>query len=70
MHKHHFAGCALVLIVALTVVLFTGASAGSIGILAVALVCPIAMVIAMWFLAGGAKRATTGGEATSADRIR
>jgi hypothetical protein len=57
MHKNHFAACAVVLIVALTVVLFTGASAGSLGILLVALVCPLAMVGAMWFLAGRTQRA-------------
>lgn len=52
MHKNHLAGCAIGVVLTLTVVVFTGGSAGGLGVLAGALWCPIAMIVAMKFLMG------------------
>jgi hypothetical protein len=54
MHKNHLVGCGVGVVLALALVTFTGGSAGSLGVLAVALICPIAMVAAMYFLMGHA----------------
>lgn len=53
MHRSHFAGCALTIVIALGFVAFTGGSAGGLGVLVAALACPIAMIVAMKFLMGG-----------------
>lgn len=52
MHKGHFAGCGIALVLALGFVAFTGGSAGGLGVLVAVLACPIAMVVAMKFLMG------------------
>lgn len=51
MHKNHLVGCGVGLVIAFAVVALSGGSAGSLGVLAAALTCPLAMVGAMWFLA-------------------
>jgi hypothetical protein len=51
MHKNHLVGCGVGLVIAFAVVALSGGSAGSLGVLAAALACPLAMVGAMWFLA-------------------
>ena len=53
MHKNHLVGCAAGIVIALAVVSLSGGSAGGLGILAVALICPIVMTAAMFFLMGG-----------------
>ena len=54
MHKNHLVGCGVGVVLALALVTLTGGSAGSLGVLAVALICPIAMVAGMYFLMGRA----------------
>lgn len=56
MHRNHLVGCAAGIAIALTVVSLSGGSAGGLGILAAALICPIAMTAAMFFLMGDAHR--------------
>jgi hypothetical protein len=56
MHKNHLVGCAAGIIIALAVVTLSGGSAGGLGILAAALVCPLVMTAAMFFLMGGNRR--------------
>jgi hypothetical protein len=53
MHKNHLVGCAAGIAIALAVVALSGGSAGGLGILAAALVCPLVMTAAMFFLMGG-----------------
>ena len=50
MNKNHLVGCAAGIVIALGVVTLSGGSAGSLGVLAVVLLCPIAMGGAMWLL--------------------
>jgi hypothetical protein len=52
MHRNHFVGCGVGIALALAVVALSGGSAGSLGVLLAVLICPIAMVGAMWFLTG------------------
>lgn len=52
MHKGHFAFCAVGLVAALGVLALTGGSAGGVGLIVAALVCPLAMVLAMGILVG------------------
>lgn len=59
MHKNHLVGCAAGIVLALTVVALSGGSIGSLGILAAALVCPLVMTGAMFFLMGGARSDST-----------
>lgn len=56
MHKNHLVGCGVGIAIALVLVAFSGGSAGSLGVLVAALVCPIVMVGAMWLLMGGRQR--------------
>lgn len=56
MHKNHFIGCGFGIAIALAFVAFSGGSAGGLGILAAALVCPIVMIGAMYFLMGNPHR--------------
>lgn len=53
MHKNHLVGCAVGIALALVVVALSGGSAGGLGILVAALICPIAMTAAMYFFMGG-----------------
>ena len=50
MHKNHLVGCAAGIAIALAVVALSGGSAGSLGVLAIVLLCPIAMAGVMWLL--------------------
>ena len=52
MHKNHLVGCGVGIALALVLVTLSGGSAGSLGVLVAALICPLAMVAAMWFLTG------------------
>ena len=61
MHKNHLVGCGVGIAIALVLVAFSGGSAGSLGVLVAALVCPIVMVGAMWLLMGGSQRSTEHG---------
>lgn len=56
MHKNHLVGCGVGIAIALVLVAFSGGSAGSLGVLVAALICPIVMVGAMWLLMGGPQR--------------
>lgn len=51
MHKNHLIGCGIGILLALVVVALSGGNAGSLGVLAAVLVCPVVMLGAMWFLA-------------------
>lgn len=53
MRKGHLTGCAVGVVLALSLVTFTGGSASGLGLLVAALACPIAMVVAMKVLMGG-----------------
>jgi hypothetical protein len=53
MDKGHLAACGVGLLLALAVVNVTGGSVGGLGLLVAALVCPIAIVAAVWLLMGG-----------------
>ena len=50
MHRSHLRLCGVGLVVALGYLLVTGGSAGGFGLLVAALVCPLAMVVAMTVL--------------------
>jgi hypothetical protein len=52
MHRSHMRLCGLGLLVALGYLILTGGSAGGVGLLIAALVCPLAMVLAMSVLMG------------------
>ena len=54
MRKNHLIGCGAGIALALGFVLLTGAAPAGLALLVVALVCPIAMVVAMKLLMGGA----------------
>ena len=56
MHKNHLVGCGVGIALALILVAFSGGSAGSLGVLLAALICPVVMVGAMWLLMGSADR--------------
>lgn len=58
MHKHHFIGCGVMLAAALLIFAATGGSAGGLGFVLVALLCPIAMGVVMWLLMGSQHRPT------------
>ncbi|WP_370328479.1 hypothetical protein [Euzebya sp.] len=51
MHKNHLIGCGVGIAIALAVVALSGGAAGSIGVLAAVLICPIVMGGALWWLA-------------------
>lgn len=55
-HRGHLWMCALGLVAALGYVALSGGSPGGIGIVVAALVCPIAMLLAMKLLMGGDRR--------------
>jgi TRAP-type C4-dicarboxylate transport system permease large subunit len=52
MHRQHLVGCGIGIAIALVVVVLSGGSGGSIGVLFAALICPVVMLGAMWFLMG------------------
>lgn len=51
MHTNHLVGCGVGIAIALAIVALSGGAAGSVGVLAAVLLCPIAMGAAMWWLA-------------------
>jgi hypothetical protein len=52
MHNRHLAGCAVMLAVALGFLVITGGSSAGLGLLLVALVCPLAMILGVKLLLG------------------
>lgn len=50
MNTNHLVGCAAGVAIALAVVALSGGSAGSLGVLAIVLLCPIVMGGVMWLL--------------------
>ena len=60
MHKGHLAGCAVGVVLALGFVSLTGGSAGSLGVLLAAVICPVAMIVAMKLLMGEQHREPDG----------
>jgi hypothetical protein len=53
MHKGHLGFCAVGITLALGYLVLTGGSAGGFGLLVAALICPLAMIVAMTVLMGG-----------------
>lgn len=53
MRKGHLVGCGIAIVLVLGFLAFTGGSSAGLGLLVVALACPVAMVVAMKFLMGG-----------------
>lgn len=58
MHRSHLPLCGFGLVAALGYLIVTGGSAGGVGLLIAALVCPLAMIVAMSVLMGHASRDT------------
>lgn len=56
MHRSHLALCGVGIALALGYLFVSGGSAGGVGILIAALVCPLAMILAMTVLMGHGKR--------------
>ncbi len=52
MHRSHLASCGVGLALAVGYLVVTGGSAGGVGLLIAALVCPLAMILAMTVLMG------------------
>lgn len=52
MHRSHLRLCGVGLVLALGYLLLNGGSAGGVGLLIAALVCPLAMIVAMSVLTG------------------
>ena len=52
MHRTHLRLCGVGLVLALGYLVLTGGSAGGVGLLIAALVCPLAMIVAMTVLMG------------------
>jgi hypothetical protein len=52
MHNRHLAGCAVMLAVALGFLVVTGGSSAGLGLVLVALVCPLAMILGVKLLLG------------------
>jgi high-affinity Fe2+/Pb2+ permease len=52
MHKGHLTTCGLMLAVAVGFLILTGGSTSGLGLVVVALVCPLAMIVAMKLLMG------------------
>lgn len=63
MHRSHLGLCGVGLVVALGYLLLTGGSAGGFGLLVAALVCPLAMILAMTVLMGNSSHEAAGGRA-------
>ena len=53
MHKSHLTGCVVGILLALAVVRLTGGSAGGLGVLVAALICPVMMLVMMRSMMGG-----------------
>ena len=60
MHRSHLGLCGIGLVVALGYLVLTGGSAGGFGLLIAALVCPLAMVLAMSVLMGNGSHPPAG----------
>lgn len=56
MHKSHVIGCGAAIAAVAAVAVF-GGSAGSLGVLVAALVCPLMMTGVLWMMMGGGRRA-------------
>jgi hypothetical protein len=56
MHRSHLRLCGVGLVLAFGYLLVTGGSAGGVGLLIAALVCPLAMIVAMSVLMGRDRR--------------
>lgn len=70
MHRSHLRLCGLGLVLALGYLLLTGGSAGGVGLLIAALVCPLAMVLAMTVLLGhGPQQPVAGRDQELADPV-
>ena len=52
LRPEHLIGCAVGVAIAIVVVVLSGGSAGAFGVLIAAVVCPLLMVAAIWFMAG------------------
>ena len=52
MHRSHLRLCGVGLVLALGYLVLTGGSAGGVGLLIAALMCPLAMILAMTVLLG------------------
>lgn len=52
MHRSHLRLCGLGLVLAVGYLVLTGGSAGGVGLVVAALVCPLAMILAMTVLMG------------------
>lgn len=63
MHRSHLRLCGIGLVVALGYLLLTGGSAGGFGLLVAALVCPLAMILAMTVLTGKGSNEPAAGRA-------
>lgn len=50
MHTNHLIGCTFLIAAAIAIVALSGVSAGSLALLALLLLCPIAMGGVMWLL--------------------
>ncbi len=72
MHKNHFVGCAAGIAIALAIVALSGGSSGSLGVLAIVLLCPIVMGIVMVLMMRSAGPSVTRGERveTREDSVR
>lgn len=67
MHRTHLLGCAAIIGLALVGVMLTGGGAGSVGFLVAAIICPAAMVTAVWLLMGRRRPAPAPGLRDSAE---
>lgn len=56
MHKRHLLGCAIGFVAVVAAVTLSDWSTTGVGVLAIALLCPVVMVVAMYVLAGGRGR--------------
>lgn len=69
MHARHLAGCGVMLAVALAFLVVTGGSSAGLGLVLVALICPLAMILGIKLLMGD-RQADPGhtGDPTTAER--
>lgn len=56
MHTRHILGCAAGFVAIVAVVTLSDWPTTGVGVLAIALLCPVAMVVAMYLLSGGRTR--------------
>jgi hypothetical protein len=67
MRKNHMIGCIVLLVLGVTVALTIRGSVAGMGILLVAVVCPIAMFLAIWLVLGRVAPLDRARERTSTD---